>query len=252
MLGGSFQKRLAFVVTGLAACVPITRMCAQTSSSSSEEDTRQFCARVTTQPLTPPSFAHPVSEAELRNCDSAALYYGFDRPPDAGAALQCAYYQRAHPDPSRGDPFAGPGVLTMLYANGKGVSRNYDLALLFACETWGAPLETDARVVHLQDLRRTHAVISNFDLCDGMTSGLMQGACGSVRERFADGKRGKELRSSRATGLPRSKKHLSRYRMQKRTSKTLASRTKSTSQVPVAPPFLLGNEASFVISSSST
>jgi uncharacterized protein YecT (DUF1311 family) len=158
----------------------------------SEEDTGQFCARVTAQPLAPPSFPRS-NEAELQNCDSTALYYGIDRSPDPGAALQCAYYQRDHPDPNRGDPFAGPGVLTMLYANGKGVPRNYDLASRFACEIEASQAETHERIIHLEHLRNIHAVSSNFDLCDNVTTTLMQGACESLRQRFADAKRRNEL-----------------------------------------------------------
>ena len=44
------------------------------------------------------------------------------------------WFQLAHPQETVGNMFYGPGVLTMLYANGLGVSRDYGLAIRFACE----------------------------------------------------------------------------------------------------------------------
>lgn len=77
--------------------------------------------------------------------------------------------------------FYGPGVLTMLYANGRGVERNYDLAIRFSCENeWAAPAEQEYRVGHLEYLRTTLATTDSFDLCDDITSGLSMGACRSV------------------------------------------------------------------------
>lgn len=110
---------------------------AQIQLPPAEKNWKQVCQRAVAVALSPHTFAHPRSENWLRHCDSEALYYGFAAPPDFPAALQCAYYERAHPKPSMGDPFYGPGVLMMLYANGKGVPRDYDLAIRFACEnTW--------------------------------------------------------------------------------------------------------------------
>jgi hypothetical protein len=40
-------------------------------------------------------------------------------------------------------------LLTMIYANGKGAARNFDLALKFACEVDGAPAENGYRLEHL-------------------------------------------------------------------------------------------------------
>lgn len=167
---------------------------AQTTTQRREKNWQQVCARVTAAPLTIPSFAHVEAEDNLQHCDSAALYYGFDHPAEWTAALQCAYYQRSHPRPSEGDPFYGPGVLAMLYANGHGVPRNYDFAIRFACEnTWAAEAEMELRIGHLEQLRDTHALVTNFDLCDDGTSGLMEGACESVQQRFSAVKRRQEL-----------------------------------------------------------
>lgn len=187
---GMVLKLSTLAMVTLISCSIVCRISAQTA------DQDPVCAQALAHPLTPPSFPSPMKETQLKNCDSQALYYGFDRPPDFAAALQCAFYQRAHPDPTVGDPFAGPGVLTMLYANGKGVKRDYDLAIRFACEnTWAAPAEMSSRIAHLLKMRATHSVTSKFDLCDDATSGLMEGACESVSQDFADAKRQQELKT---------------------------------------------------------
>jgi len=182
---------LAILMLG---CV-VVRMNAQDANPPAEDHWKQVCAQALVQPFTAPSFSNPQPESELRNCDSEALYYGFDGAPNPSAALECAYYQRAHPNPSIGDPFAGTGVLAMLYANGQGVPRNYNLAIRFACENpWAAETETELRIAHLERLRDTGET-SQFDLCDNATSGLMQGACEDVHQKFADAKRRRELES---------------------------------------------------------
>jgi len=165
-----------------------------------EKSWKQVCERALSAPLKPPSFPRVQPDSWLRNCDSEALYYGFTASPNYPEAMQCAYYQRAHPEPSSGNPFYGPGVLMMLYANGKGVPRNYDLAIRFACEnTWAADAEMEYRIGRLEHLRDTHAITTHFDLCDDGTSGLTEGACALVQESLADAKRTRQIREISAT-----------------------------------------------------
>lgn len=168
---------------------------AQTQLPPAEYNWKKVCDRALAVPLRAPTFARIRSEKWLRQCNSEALYYGFMARPDFSDALQCAFYERANPEPSIGDPFYGPGVLMMLYANGKGVPRDYNVAIRFACEnTWAADAEMEYRVGRLEHLRDIHAVTTHFDLCDDGTSGLTEGACASVQENFADAKRTKQLR----------------------------------------------------------
>jgi len=164
------------------------------------------CAQALAQPLKVKEPTGPLSARELPNCDAQALYYGFEGKPNHRAALQCGYYQRAHPNPQVGDPFAGPGVLSMLYANGDGVDLDLDLAVRFTCEnTWAAPAEISARLEHLERLRTEGANEAPFDLCDDGGSGLMAGACANVQARFRTSKRAKELNALQTGWTPAAK-----------------------------------------------
>jgi hypothetical protein len=153
---------------------------------------RDVCAPFSREPhsLAPPDFESPMPEAALRTCDSATLYYGIGRPADPPAALQCAYYERAHPRTNGPDQFYGSGVLMMIFANGRGVKRDLDLAIRFACEnSWAAPAEMESRIGHLEALREDSSTGETFDLCDDVTSGLLMGECEVVSERLADVRR---------------------------------------------------------------
>ncbi len=148
---------------------------------------------------TPPG---PLASGQLSSCDETSLYYGIDKPPDYSAALQCGWYERAHPQSTRGNMFYGPGVLTMLYANGRGARQDYALAIRFACEqTWAAEAEMEYRIGHLEHLETTRAQDPNFDLCDDTTSGLSDGYCTSVNTRARDAVRNRKI-DALASALP--------------------------------------------------
>jgi hypothetical protein len=186
-------KRLALLQIALASL-----LIAQDVPSAVDK----FCEASTAQPLTAPSFSGPLAESELERCDERALYYGFEDKPNYAAALQCGWYQRAHPRSDIGNMFYGPGVLTMLYANGRGVPRNYDLAIRFACENdWTAEAELEHRVGHLEELQNLDPHGTDFDLCDDITSGLNQGACAAIQAHFADADRAVKL-AALAQSLP--------------------------------------------------
>ncbi len=168
--------------------------------------TEQTCAEALARPLKAPPPTGPLTARELPQCDALALYYGFAAKPDHAAALQCAYYQRAHPNPQVGDPFAGPGILSMLYANGDGVELDLDLAVRFTCEnTWAAPAELAGRLEHLAQLRAEGANEAPFDLCDDATSGLMAGACAKVQANFRAAKRHQALATLQSDWTPAAK-----------------------------------------------
>lgn len=154
----------------------------------------QACEATKAAVIELPIPAGPIPQNKLASCDASDLYYGIRQQPDYPAAFECAAYEHAHPDIHSGDMFRGAGVLTMLYANGQGVARNYDTAIWFACEEkWASDSEMALRIGHLEYLRKTNDGGTRFDLCDDITSGLSMGACTSIQTRRADAKRDREL-----------------------------------------------------------
>lgn len=117
----------------------------------------------------------------LKKCDAADLYYGFSQPANFIQARQCAYLKQDY------------GVLAMIYANARGVSRNWDLAVHFACKAGFSPDEIEGRVLHLVQLRDKHWQGSNFDICDDVTSGYMMGVCASNQEQLSKAQRHNQL-----------------------------------------------------------
>ncbi len=85
----------------------------------------------------------------------------------------------------------------MLYANGFGVERNYDLAIRFSCENASAAeAEMEGRIGHLEYLRDHPGVkAKRFDLCDDATSGLMEGQCAYIDEQPRIAKRERRIKA---------------------------------------------------------
>ena len=113
----------------------------------------------------------------LAGCDAEALYYGYDGPANPARARLCAYTQLG-PD-KIGDPFRGAAILAMIYANGRGVPQNLDLAIKFACSVGWGPSQVKLRVSHLEQLKWEGWTDSDFDLCDDVTPGYMMNWCGA-------------------------------------------------------------------------
>ena len=155
---------------------------------------KQVCEVAKARELTKGKLKGLLSDEQLAKCDETALYYGIGDKPDYAAALQCGWFQRTHPQNTVGNMFYGPGVLTMLYANGRGVTKDYDLAIRFACENdWAADAEMAYRIGHLKYLRDGGAENSSFDLCDDITSGLNDGVCTNIKARMAEVTRSREV-----------------------------------------------------------
>lgn len=155
-----------------------------------EPNWQAVCAQATVKAL-PPDAATFALDASSKNSppgqecnEEQALYYGLGRAPDYWAALRCAYWHRTHPDRF----LDGAGTLSMLYANGNGVPRNYTLAIRFACEedkTGGQ--NTEERIGRLEALRDGKPTANTtFDLCDEQMSGVMGAYCSGLAERKAD------------------------------------------------------------------
>ncbi len=138
------------------------------------------CARVG-KPAYPA--ADGPSEGESRalgtECDSEALYYGIGRPADPVAARKCAFIELRKDELVLG----GSTMLMMLYANGRGVVQDLELAVAIACGTDAAPAERVGRVKHLLNMKAGKDA-GVFDICDDITSGLMMGYCAGLHERI--------------------------------------------------------------------
>jgi hypothetical protein len=180
---------ICLVLAGLAVCGA-----QQTSDYTPDKNWKQVCERAKAAPLPSITSSGPLTPDQLAKCDETALYYGLGLKPDYAAALRCGWSQRVHPQHTVGNMFYGPGVLTMLYANGQGVPRNYDLAIRFACENeWAADAENEYRIGHLERLRDSQSQSGTFDLCDDITSGLSDGACTNIRTKRADAARAPQI-----------------------------------------------------------
>jgi uncharacterized protein YecT (DUF1311 family) len=180
---------------------PTGRASSAPSSSAAPEapapDPEAECARVASAAFPRADRPPPGELPTLRGCDAEALYYGIGRPPDFAAARRCAYAQMETKQPP---VFGGESILMMIYANGRDVATNLDLATKLACTASWAEAERDGRVRHLAALRRRPGS-TGFDLCDDITSGYMMGACTAHSERVRSLARG--ARKQEATkGLP--------------------------------------------------
>lgn len=133
----------------------------------------EICRRLASVALPAADGPSSAERAALAACDAEALYYGIGVPTDDTAARKCAY---AHDD---------TGILMMIYANGRGVPRNVDVAVRLACDFGGAPMELEYRLAHLLGRGKDVAAAPGkaFDVCDDVTSGMMGGVCAAHDER---------------------------------------------------------------------
>jgi uncharacterized protein YecT (DUF1311 family) len=144
------------------------------------------CDAILSKPLIPEPTLDP---AFAPDCDSSSYYFGIGRPRDLVAARKCAYVERANPTTTQADMFYGPGILSMIYANGQGTPLDYALATRFTCEdNWAAPAELEDRLNILKQDETTQKP-HPFDLCDTATSGLSEGTCASIDTRLHEVKR---------------------------------------------------------------
>ena len=128
---------------------------------------------------------------ELVHCKSEALYYGIGMPVDFVAARKCAFIEM---DAGNELIFGGSSILMTIYANGKGVKRNLDIAFKLACAVEGAPAEVAGRLEHLLGLK-TNKGKTDFDLCDDITSEFMMGACRAHGEQIIAVERNKRIKT---------------------------------------------------------
>jgi hypothetical protein len=151
-----------------------------------------MCARVIDAGPPRRDYPTPAQATALKGCDGEALLYGIGRPADPGKARHCALLQRQAPRGEFLDYFAGAGILSVIYANGRGVPKNLDIATHMACGVSDAPAATDGRVQHLASLR-TKAEAAAFGICDDATSGAAGGNCAYHEAKLAEQARNRRI-----------------------------------------------------------
>lgn len=139
------------------------------------------------------------------DCDSTQFYFGIGRKRDFVAARQCAFAERTNPERTESDIFAGPGVLSMLYANGEGIARDTPLARRFVCENQPASTAELENRLDLLDKIDNSREQPHFDICDTATSGLSEGECASIFARKANLSRAAEISDLTANLSPAAK-----------------------------------------------
>jgi uncharacterized protein YecT (DUF1311 family) len=164
---------LLFPVISIAGQAEYQNMCKEGNPFLHCEQAREICKQV--ESVTIPNQDGPTIEEreKLKECISSVLYY---EASDAVLARKCAYLQI---EQGRLEgPFDGVPILMRIYANGEGVEPNHELALKFACDDeGGAAAEYEGRVFSINQMRANVDSGRDFDYCNDVTSGLMQGYC---------------------------------------------------------------------------
>ncbi len=134
---------------------------------------------------------------------SSDYYYGIGVPVNYVTARQLAFMEW---DTSGNvEPFAGAGILMMIYANGYGVKKNLDLSIQLACANVpAAQAETEGRIEHLKDMKQNKSK-DVFDICDDITSGYMMGICQSKMSESEGIDRNKKISRIIQAWLPNEK-----------------------------------------------
>jgi hypothetical protein len=147
----------------------------------SDPGARRICAGV--KDVKFPAEDRPTAaEAKaLGACSSIDAYFGFGMSADAVRARKCAY---AEMDRGATQLLAGKAILMMVYANGKGAQRNFDLALNLACSLGDAPGDAAGRVYQLERLRQSNFAGDNFSVCDHSGGRELYEQCAILQERF--------------------------------------------------------------------
>lgn len=147
----------------------------------SDPASKQICASVKDVQL-PADDRPTAAEAKaLAKCSSVDAYFGFGQPADPVKARKCAYVEIDRGDK---DLLGGKAMLMMVYANAKGVPRNFDLALNLACTIGGAPGDAAGRVRQLDRLKKSNWTGDNFGICGHSSGHDLYAQCVTLQERF--------------------------------------------------------------------
>ncbi|HSB78117.1 MAG TPA: DUF1311 domain-containing protein [Candidatus Methylomirabilis sp.] len=163
----------------------------------SDPGAKQICAEVKDVELPAQDRPSPEEEKALAGCVSQDLYFGFGQPADPVKARKCAYVEmeRGNKDLA----FGGKSILMMVYANGKGADRDFDVALKLGCEIAGDPADIAGNVHQLARLKKAHWTGDNFSVCAHSSGKYMYEQCAILQERFDKVERDTKLKGIVAT-----------------------------------------------------
>jgi hypothetical protein len=178
---------------------------ALSQSTITDPGAKQMCAAVKSVELPTGDKPTLAEEKTLAKCTSVDAYFGFGQPADPVKARKCAY---AEIDRSAKLPLGGKAILMMVYANGKGATRNYDAAIKLACELGGAPGDDAGRVHQLDRLKKQNWTGNNFSVCDHSSGREMYEQCAILTERFDKIERDQKFNELIAGWKPADKKAL--------------------------------------------
>lgn len=183
----NFLLRVLLMLFGLLIAGDLNAADAPPEGAQQETNSENECARV--KNLEPPKADRPSKALldSVAGCDAEALYY--EAAHDPKASQQDWNKVRACASATSDDR-----VMMMLYANGYGVKRNYDLAIKYACGMEG----DSALEVIVGDLAELNSSgkkpVGSFDVCTYAAVPMEQGVClsrnhdyeGKSRERQLD------------------------------------------------------------------
>lgn len=175
----------------------------------SDPGAKQICASVKEVELPAADRPTPVEEKALASCSSVDAYFGFAGPADPVKARKCAY---AEIDRGAAAPLGGKTILMMVYANARGVPRNFDVALKLACTIGGAPGDAAGRVHQLDRLKKANLASNNFSICDHSSGHELYEQCAILQERFDKVERDQKFKELTSAWSARDKKAFDLFR----------------------------------------
>lgn len=149
-------------------------LCALSTSAWAQESPLDECPRFERVPVPTADVPSPAERQAFKAAPRACSDYlhGFGVKQDRVQARKCCLAKESC--------FT---ELAMIYANGWGVKRNYDLAARFLCASEElAPMEASGMLEHLQGMRAS-ATPAELDYCEHVTSGSGAAHCERLEEQ---------------------------------------------------------------------
>ena len=171
-------------------------------SAIADPGAKRMCAAVQDVQLPPADQPTADEKKSLANCSSEDLYFGFGQAADPVKARKCAYVEM---EQGKDDlDIAGRAILMMVYANGKGVDRNLDVAIKLACEMKGEPGDTAGNIYELERLRK-YPPTTRYSVCDHSAAPHLYKSCAVLGDRFDQIERQKKLAAITASWTKKEK-----------------------------------------------